>query len=488
MKDIECNPYAPFLIESTRSIGYSVEAAVADIIDNSISANADNVNIYFGAETPYIAIIDDGFGMDSHEITEAMRFGSADPLRNRDENDLGRYGLGMKTASLSQCRKLTVLSKKNETVSCRRWDIDYVEKTGKWSLIDMGLKEAKELPCYKQFCKLPHGTMVLWQDLDKLELNGLTVEEALENKIDDVREHLSLVFHRFLSGESGHKLLISINNVKLNAFDPFFVAKSTAVMDTEKIEIPGRRGKVLVTPFILPHASKMTKSELEQYGGKEGLRGLQGFYIYRNYRLLTWGTWFGLRRKDEFTKLARVRVDIPNTLDDLWTLDVKKSTAYPPEIIKTRLRQLISTISKSSERTYSFRKRVEINKQFATVWDKTETREGIRYEINKNHPVYKALNSRLDEYSKTLLKEYVDTVENNLPFNNIYIDMSKDSKLAEQPKDDTRDRIIKMAEIILADAKEREDLDARYEELLKTDEFKNYEEDLKKIKRRIAYK
>lgn len=132
MKAIDLPPFAPILIESTRAIGYSLEAAIADIIDNSIAADASNVHVrFFPVDEPYLAIIDDGCGMDDEEITQAMQYGSANPLEERSRKDLGRFGLGLKTASLSQCRQLTVVSKKGSHYVGRRWDIDFVNSTGK---------------------------------------------------------------------------------------------------------------------------------------------------------------------------------------------------------------------------------------------------------------------------------------------------------------------------------------------------------------------
>lgn len=121
MRVIDLPPFAPMLIESTRAIGYSLKAAIADILDNSISAHAENIDIgYFAYGIPYIAILDNGCGMNSEILTEAMRYGSNDPTMRRDSTDLGRYGLGMKTASLSQCRCLTVISKTSGEIHARR--------------------------------------------------------------------------------------------------------------------------------------------------------------------------------------------------------------------------------------------------------------------------------------------------------------------------------------------------------------------------------
>ena len=330
MKTIELPPYAPTLIESTRAIGYSLEAAVADIIDNSIAAGAKNVDInFFPIEGAYIAILDDGKGMNTAELNSAMQYGSKNPTDLRDLKDLGRFGLGLKTASLSQSRCLTVVTKQDDIIEARRWDIDHVTEMGSWSLLVLDDAELSEIPHVDKLMGKPSGTLVVWQNLDKLKAGELNFQQALGRKIDGVRDHLALVFHRYLSGEKGiTKLKITINGEKIPAADPFLIEKSVQAMDDETLVVHGQ--KIIVRPYILPHVSKMTQDEIKSLGGKEGLRRQQGFYVYRNKRLLVWGTWFRMMRQGDLSKLARIQVDIPNTLDDLWTLDIKKSSALPP--------------------------------------------------------------------------------------------------------------------------------------------------------------
>lgn len=136
MRYTDMPPYAPTLMESTRAIGYSIEAAIADIIDNSVAAKANRVDIdFFPIGEAYISILDDGCGMSESKLIAAMQYGSNDPLEQREENDLGRYGLGMKTASLSQCRILTVISKKDGTVCGAQWNLNHVKRAKSWSLI-----------------------------------------------------------------------------------------------------------------------------------------------------------------------------------------------------------------------------------------------------------------------------------------------------------------------------------------------------------------
>ncbi len=482
LEDINCQPYAPVLMESTRAIGYSIESAVADILDNSVAAKARNISISYNCHTnPYVAIIDDGEGMDGDKITESMRYGSASPTEERDPDDLGRYGLGLKTASLSQCRSLTVISKQGEKIEGRRWDLDHIKFTQKWSLEQLDEKEISEQMEIDKLLGQESGTMVLWTRLDKIKTGSLTLEKSIEEKMESVQRHLELVFHRYLSGDGVSKIQISINGNRLIAFDPFFVTKSTVVMDDEKIEIPGRKEKVIIRPFVLPHPSNMSKEELEKYGGKEGLRNLQGFYIYRNKRLLTWGTWFKLIRMDEFSKLARVRVDIPNSLDDLWTLDVKKSTAYPPEIVKTRLKQIVGTMSNGSKRTWTFRQRKEMEDNIIHVWDKVETREGIKYVVNMEHPALTALRGKLDDDSQRLLEQYLKTVQNNLPFNNLHHDLQSDVKILQDKESDESKRVKMMAKQIIRQAVADDHIEMTMKNFEKIEPFMYYMGEIQKV-------
>ena len=482
LEDIECPPFAPVLMESTRAIGYSIESAVADIIDNSIAAKATEIKIIYNCNPkPFVIICDNGKGMNNNELTEAMRYGTASPSEKRRDEDLGRYGLGMKTASLSQCRKLTVISKIADSMVGRSWDLDHILETKSWSLQQLNQDEINSLMGAEILKVFETGTVVVWEKLDKIKSGSVTIEQALEEKMRDVKKHLELVFHRFLSGDGVKKIKITINGIILVAFDPFFTSKSSIVMDDEKIEIPEREGCVIVRPYLLPHPSNMTKEEIDLYGGKDGLRSLQGFYIYRNKRLISWGTWFKLIRMDEFSKLTRVRVDIPNSLDDLWTLDIKKSTAYPPEIVKTRLKQLVGTMSAGSKKTWSFRQKREIKDNIVHVWDKVETRDGVKYVVNMEHPSLEIITDRLAPETIKLLKHYLETVQNNLPFNNLHFDMHSDVKFIHDKEKDECERVIFMSRQIIKQAIKDNHLETTMKNFEKVEPFMYYMDEIKKV-------
>lgn len=438
MQIIDLPPIAPTLIESTRAIGYSLQAAIADIIDNSIAAQATLAEIsFYPLDGAYISILDNGVGMNTAELTNAMQYGSQSPMNERDSGDLGRFGLGLKTASLSQCRRLTVASKKNGAVEIRRWDIDFVQKTGKWSLLSLNDSgEADEIPNIDRLRELKSGTLVVWNKLDRLQAGSIDFAKSMGRQIDDVRDHLSLVYHRYLAGETGiQKLRITINGLDIQPADPFLIKKSDQTMQEEVYLIHG--SKIRVQPYILPHVSKLTAEELKAVGGKEGLQKLQGFYVYRNKRLLVWGTWFRMMRKGELTKLARIRVDIPNTLDDLWTLDIKKSYAMPPEEVRANLANVIDNIGNKSKIKFTTRGKKETNDKEVHLWNHMKDHEGgYYYEINREHPLIQSLSARLGSDSK-MLDAVLEQIERSIPLNQIYIDFNGDQRISNdrQQKD-----------------------------------------------------
>lgn len=433
MKTISLPPYAPMLIESTRAIGYTLESAIADIVDNSVSALASCAEIFFfPIGDSYIAILDNGCGMNSDELESAMRYGSQNPNDKRAAADLGRFGLGLKTASLSQCRTLTVASKKSGNIEVRRWDIDHVIKTGEWSLIVLETEdEINSIPRIDNLREIESGTLVVWQNLDRLKVGELNFEHSMGRKMDDVRAHLSLVFHRYLSGETGlKKLQIKMNGIAIDYTDPFLTRRNTQVMADEELFIEG--AKVVVRPHILPHISKLSADEIEELGGKEGLRRSQGFYVYRNKRLLIWGTWFRMMRQGELSKLARIQVDIPNDLDSLWTLDIKKSTAVPPEIVKNNLESIIERMAERSKQTWVFRGKKETNDSVVHIWQRFKgTQGGFFYSINRDHPLVEVFMDAPPQI-KWNIEVLLKTIENGIPLNQLYLDLTSEKPIENE--------------------------------------------------------
>ena len=399
-------------------------------MDNSVSASASCAEIFFfPVGDSYIAILDNGCGMNASELETAMRYGSQNPNDKRAAVDLGRFGLGLKTASLSQCRTLTVASKKVGNIEVRRWDIDHVIETGEWSLIVLETEdEINAIPRIDNLRELESGTLVVWQNLDKLKVGELNFDRSMGRKMDDVRAHLSLVFHRYLSGETGlRKLRIKMNGTTIDYAEPFLTRRNTQVMADEELLIEGT--KVVVRPYILPHISNLSADEIAKLGGKEGLRKSQGFYVYRNQRLLVWGTWFRMMRHGELSKLARIQVDIPNDLDSLWTLDIRKSTAVPPEIVRNNLESVIERMAERSKQTWIFRGKRETSDTVVHIWLRFKGKQGgFFYSINRDHPLVEIFSDappRIKRNVEALLK----AVENGIPLNQLYIDLTSEKPL-----------------------------------------------------------
>ena len=462
-------------MESTRSIGYSIEAAIADIIDNSIAAEAGQIEIDFFPIDAYISILDDGFGMNEEELTLAMQYGSKNPLDTREVNDLGRYGLGLKTASLSQCRKLTVISKQSSNIVGMKWDLDHVCENKEWSLIILEKHEMSDVPSFNKLLEKNSGTLVVWQDLDKFAVGESDIETAFSNKMSVTRDHLSLVFHRFLSGEQGLKRIkILMNGLAIVPQDPFLIGRSTQLMDEEIVNIRG--SLVKIKPYILPHTSNLTKEELDMLGGKDGLRKSQGFYVYRNKRLLVWGTWFRLMRQGDLSKLARVQVDIPNSLDDLWTLDIKKSTATPPEEVKKNLKIILDKISDGSKKTWTYRGKKETQDSIVHLWNAINNRGSKYYAINRDHPLVYSLISKhpdIKDGLEVLLKE----IETNIPLNSLYLDLTGDQKIENDTEKPFNE--IKQTLILLLNNGSQSDREELLNNYLCIEPFCNFEEEIK---------
>ncbi len=421
MDEINSPPAAAALMESTRCIGYSFESAISDILDNSISASAKNIWIYsMPSDDPFVTILDDGDGLTKEELMEAMRYG-ANPNEKRDETDLGRFGLGLKMASLSQCRCLTVISKTYSGITSCRWNLDRVIQTDQWTLQILSDSEVQNLPSVPDLLRLPHGTLVIWQNLDKLKERAVKVDELMSQTLLSCKKHLSLVFHRFM--ETKNNLLnIYLNRDKLVPLDPFFTSSNlTRSLPEQPIIIQGQ--VVTVKPYVLPPESKMKPADLEKIGGLQ--RNLQGFWVYRNKRLIIPGTWFKLSRSKELSKLARVRVDIPNSLDSIWDIDVKKSSASVPVIFQHDFEKVLEKVIETSEYKYKFRGRKisDSNKQF--IWDKYSHDGGYRYAVNREHPIVKNCLESVDERTRGSVLELIKYLEESIPYNDIFNTMGE---------------------------------------------------------------
>ena len=369
----DCPPCADAMIQSMRAFGYDIGMAVADLIDNSISAGAKNVWVvqkWMGVNS-FIYVMDDGAGMDEKRLFEAMRLGTRNPLEERAHDDLGRFGLGLKTASFSQSRLLTVRTKTEKgKILTRCWDLDYVNRVKDWYLLKSTSEENEEL--LKPLEKLKSGTIVLWQKLDRLvEVNEVENEKAKNDflrKIDAIHKYLSMVFHRYIGFGGKIKIYLckpdNLENQenKLKPWDPFFTSHSaTQELSNEAIKLFGNRIKV--KPFILPHISKLTSIEHGNAAGPKGWNAQQGFYIYRRERLIMSGGWLGLGYKlEDHYKLARILVDIPNNTDEEWKIDVKKAEAHPPDSLRSDFKRIAKITRERASKIYRYRGKIELRR------------------------------------------------------------------------------------------------------------------------------
>lgn len=444
MKEVGLPPRAAALSESMRDLGYTLEAAVADIVDNSISAKATKIDIFFDLKEsgPKLAILDDGDGMSQDVLIEAMRHGSTSPREKRSADDLGRFGLGLKTASFSQCTRLSVVSAQNGFMAGAMWDLELVADRDDWIICVLDDHEIHSLPYVDRLAN--SGTMVLWEKLDRLceSDTGTANERLIHEKIREVEKHLSLVFHRFMSGEiKRKKLKIAINYHDLEPFDPFCTAnKATQLLNQEVIRIGGT--EVTIQPYILPHHSKLSPKERDYYNNRSDFLNNQGAYVYRNGRLMAWGDWFRLMPKGEATKLARVRIDFPNSLDEHWTIDIKKSRAHPPHVVREQIRKIINRISEGSTRVIKGKGKRLYDSIPKPVWLRTATKGAVEYTLDRNHPVISAFAKSLGDDKGRNVNEILSLIEASVPIERIYADYSINPQDFEMEIEASQDELL----------------------------------------------
>lgn len=376
MKTLKANPGAKRLIESLRNMGYDCSTAIADLVDNSITADASEIYIDIipkqDSRPAAIVIADNGTGMDRNELHEAMRFGA---MQEYAPDDLGKYGLGLKTASLSQCRILTVSSKAKHSRESRprriymRWDLDHVYKTDDWDLLapSDGELDPWEIEALNPQVASENGTVIMWTSLDEAlpllsEPDSHEQEKFLSRLIDEVGAHLKMVFHRFMQGTvTGHrKLNIYLCGDKLVPWDPF--CRDEDIKELNILELPvvcmdpaGLKveEKITISPFILPREDEFSSvTAWKEASGPKNWNQQQGFYFYRNNRLLQAGGWSRLRTVDEHTKLLRVAVDFPRDLDRAFSINITKMHAGFPPDIREKVTAAVSSWAKAARSHY----------------------------------------------------------------------------------------------------------------------------------------
>lgn len=427
-------PEASSMIETFRAIGYSTETAIADIIDNSITAGAKNIWIDYdwkGSKT-ILSILDDGIGLNNEQLIQALRPGSKNPLEVRNLNDLGRFGLGLKTASFSQSRKFSVVSKVVDYKPVFwSWDLDYVNQEKAWKLIRYIPNETQLIDKIET---LNSGTCVVWWDLDRLTKDTSEESEEAKSKflkvMDSVKSHISMVFHRYMD----EGLKIHFRSRLIIPWDPFMIGVD-GIQTKPETKIEG--GSIKIKGFVLPHRSKLSA---EQYnygkGPKDSWTAHQGFYVYRNRRLLVAGDWLGLFKREVHYDLCRILIDLPNNLDNDWQIDIKKSIARPPSIYREQILALAKEARNQALEVYRHKGKVLIRKlasdEYFPFWEE-RARHGKRfYKINRNHPLINDLLVKSGDL-KNDIEKVVQFIEETIPVPLITLQESENEKPHGQP-------------------------------------------------------
>lgn len=468
-------------------MGYSTGAALADIIDNSISAGARNVWLEFRYDGPAstISALDDGAGMNEGELRNAMVLGAKSPLSTRSSSDLGRFGLGLKTASFSQCRCLTVASRKSDQIAVRRWDLDHIAEKDNWCLLTSPRFGSE--PHLGAVEQLSSGTIVLWEVLDRLtaqlKRGDRRSEQVFFSTAEQVENHLATVFHQYLEG-SDPPLRIHFNGRRIKAWDPF-LRSHRASEPTPSEMIQTATGMVELQGFILPHKDQLSEKEFELGGGSDGWAALQGFYLYRGKRLLVAGGWLGLGTPRPWTmeepyRLARLRVEFENTADSEWDIDVKKSIARPPRQLRPRMTELAQLVRTRARNIFAHRggyKARTGREEVPPVWLCRDGASGPRYGIDREHPAITALLSSSDCEAATI-ESALRLIEATVPIERIWLDTAEMGEVMSSPKSGPLPpEFAAIAQCLIAHwtSKLGLSIDDAFEKLSRTDPFQNYQ-------------
>ena len=468
------------MIEALRGLGYSTATALADLVDNSIAAGAGSVDLTFAwsGTNSYITIQDDGQGMDDDELDRAMRLGYQSPLDARADSDLGRFGLGLKTASFSQCRRLTVASRKGGETGCLRWDLDVLASSpdDRWRLLAGPADGSRSR--LNPVLAAPQGTLVLWENLDRIVTPGFSEQNFLD-LIDVVEQHVAMVFHRYLAGQQP-RLRIAINGRTVSPWDPFLLTHH-ATWSSPLVRLTP---SVAAQCHVLPHKDRLDDAQHELAGRPDGWTAQQGFYVYRNERLLVAGSWLGLGRgrswtKEEAHRLARIRLDIPNSADAAWKIDIRKSTARPPVAVRQTLTHLMEDTCRRARRVFAHRGRIVArarSEPVLPVWRAEHCRDGMRYRIDKSHPAVAAV---LDDAGRRaqLVEAMIRVIEATVPVQRIWLDTADGRETPRTGFGGTApDEVRTVADVLFRDLVLRQGLSPELakERLLHTEPFHDY--------------
>lgn len=472
------------MLESLRGLGYSTGAALADIIDNSISAGADRVRLDFVWDgiRSRITILDNGFGMSDAELESAMRLGDKNPLDVRSPHDMGRFGMGLKTASFSQGRRLTVASVKEGVQSCLRWDLDELaaDPDGGWLLFEGPAQGSKPFLAGLKGSKA--GTVVLWEQLDRVVTAGFTSDD-FHDLIDTVESHLAMVFHRLLQGPRA-KLKLLINSRAVVPWGPFMTGHPAKPWTSPPTKHQTDYGIVTVQAHVLPHRDKLSAAEFDGNAGPAGWTAQQGFYIYRNERLLVAGGWLGLGNsrawnREEAHRLARICLDLPNTADAAWKIDVRKSTARPPVSLRPWLTLVAENTRERARRVFAYRGTpapAKGNIPIEQAWRVDRLKAGMRYRIEESHPSVAAVLESAGTLAP-LIKSMLRVIEETVPVQKIWLDTAENKETPRTGFDgEPNAAVIEVATVLFYDLIERKGMSVENarKSMSRTEPFQKY--------------
>ena len=432
----DASPNPEFLIKSIAEQGYSFETSLADLMDNSISANANRIEVMVDMESePFcLFLADNGKGMNEKELRENMQFPSSSPDQKRDVKDLGRFGLGLKTASFSQTRNFTVLSRRKGggKFHGRTWDVNYLREHG-WKIIVNTEDEINSLlakhqkissECLNAFDDMEANTVVIWNGLYKFEsyLNDDNKEIALKKEITEITtDYLSLVFHRFME-RTKDPLQIRINNSRIKAFNPFPEDEK----DFRPIEFKQtkfRADVIKIEGFVLPsRCISESKKGISKWTTKQrGLMDMEGIYVYRADRVILFGGWNGLIKKAPRLQLARLRVEVGNGVDHLLHLNVAKSQIEVPYELRLAFERYIDELKVEAEREYFNRGIRKFSgskgKTNIQLFERKASNKGVLLELNNSFPLINNLKNGLSKEQLTnlnLLLRMINTRINDI--------------------------------------------------------------------------
>jgi len=417
MLEETCVPNPEYLIKSIAEQGYSLETSIADLIDNSISAGAKQIEVLVDTQSNPLTlfIADNGRGMSSAELKENMKFPSSSMDAPRDASDLGRFGLGMKTASFAQTRRFTVISRlqHSKTYHARTWDVEHLKSTGKWNIIINAEAEIRDL--LSRYLELSEGflnrfdgyipsTIIVWNGLYKFEKNHDLQDksEIFQKELSETtREYLQLIFHRFLARPE--TLRIRLNNEQLSPFDPF--PESARNISSRQKLLMG--DSLRLEGFVLPNRSlEESKGPSAWTMSHKSLMDMEGIYIYRADRLIVFGGWIGMTKSAPRLQLARLKVEIGNGIDHLFHLNVAKSSIIIPFGERFAFRRYVSELRQEAEKEYyNYETRAKpANTAVKAIFAKVPTSRGMALEIDDTFPLLEELMTSLNEKQQKKLR------------------------------------------------------------------------------------